>query len=67
MKSKLKKLLDKLWRINDDFDYEILLSRSENPFESEIPDFADIEVNKAFLIDNKSGCTRSLLKSVKEK
>lgn len=62
MKNKLKNISDRFWRVTDDFDYSILWSRKEKPFEFEKPDFEEAAINEAYQNDNKKWVHEEFIK-----
>lgn len=54
LKDRIKKNIDKIWTLTGSVDYEIILNRTEKPFELEAPDFIDEKVNQSLLSDNKN-------------
>lgn len=67
LKDRIKKIVDNVWVLTDDVDYEIILNREERPFQYETPDFIDEKVNQAYLSDNKSIQHVEYVRKIKEK
>lgn len=67
LKDRVKKIIDTVWALTDEVEYEVILNREETPFQYEMPSFRDEKLNQAYLSDNRSITHVEYIRKIKEK